>query len=263
MSNTKLCRTVLNNDVLAEEPDIKLGDEIILNIEDRETSWQVVGIVKSVMIGPLGYANQPYFTRVIHEVGCAGSALIATSSGNNVAQLNPNFQLTVANAVKDHFDSRGLQVNSTEILASVREKVESQFNIVVVFLAIMAVLVAAVGSLGLMGTMSINVLERTREIGVMRAIGASDGSVFKIFLIEGVFIGALSWLIGVVVALPISRLLSNVVGLAFIDTPLSYTFSMTGTLLWLVVVVILSAVASYLPARHASRLTIREVLSYE
>ncbi len=127
----------------------------------------------------------------------------------------------------------------------------------------MAVLIAIVGGLGLMGTMSINVIERTREIGVMRAVGASDGSVVKVFMVEGLFIGVLSWLVGAILALPISKLLSDIVGVAFMEAPLSYTFSVNGALLWLAVVLILSAMASFLPARSASRLTVREVLAYE
>ena len=122
---------------------------------------------------------------------------------------------------------------------------------------------AVVGGLGLMGTMSINVIERTREIGVMRAVGASDGSVLKIFMVEGLFIGVLSWFIGTIVALPIGKLLSDAVGIAFTDFPLNYTFSTNGALLWLAVVLILAAMASFLPARSASRLTVREVLAYE
>ena len=66
----------------------------------------------------------------------------------------------------------------------------------------MAVLLGVVGGLGLMGTMTINVVERSREIGVLRAVGASDRSVLLIFLAEGVLIGALSWALGVLVSLP-------------------------------------------------------------
>jgi putative ABC transport system permease protein len=148
-------------------------------------------------------------------------------------------------------------------MASVREDVENTVNIIVSFLAIMAILIAIVGGLGLMGTMSINALERTREIGVMRAVGASDGSVVRVFLVEGIFIGALSWLIGAVLALPISKLLSDAVGVALTEAPLSYTFSTNGALLWLAIALILAAMASFLPARSASRLTVREVLAYE
>jgi putative ABC transport system permease protein len=55
----------------------------------------------------------------------------------------------------------------------------------VTFLAIMGVILSAVGVIGLTGTMTINVLESTREIGVMRAIGASHGSIYQIFVTEG------------------------------------------------------------------------------
>jgi putative ABC transport system permease protein len=114
-----------------------------------------------------------------------------------------------------------------------------------------------------MGTMSINVLERTREIGVMRAIGASNGAVRQVFIVEGVIIGLLSWLVGAILAYPISKLLSDTVGRQFLSTPLDYTFSIPGMLLWLGVVLLLSALTSFLPAWNASRLTVREVLAYE
>jgi len=248
---------VVNTSVLKEEPDVKVGDEVVLKIERRETTWRVVGIVKGVMTGPIAYANQPYFARVVRFVGRAGGVQIVAE------QHDPAFQSELAKQIKEHFDSRGLRVSSTETMASIRETVEYQFNIIVVFLAIMAILIAIVGGLGLMGTMSINVLERTREIGVMRAVGASDGSVLKIFLVEGLFIGVLSWLVGVILALPIGKLLSDAVGIAFTESPLNYTFSTNGALLWLAVVLILAAMASFLPARSASRLTVREVLAYE
>jgi putative ABC transport system permease protein len=248
---------VVNTYVLKEEPDIKVGDEIVLKIETRETRWRVVGIVKGVMTGPIAYANQPYFARVIRFVGRSGGVQIIGERHDSA------FQLELAKKVKEHFDSRGLRVSSTETIASIRENVEYQFNIIVVFLTIMAILIAIVGGLGLMGTMSINVIERTREIGVMRAVGASDGSVLKVFMVEGLFIGVLSWLIGAILALPIGKLLSDAVGIAFTDFPLNYTFSTNGALLWLAVVLILAALASFLPARSASRLTVREVLAYE
>jgi putative ABC transport system permease protein len=248
---------VLNTYALEEEPDIKVGDEIALKIEARETKWQVVGIVKGVMTGRIAYANQPYFARMIRFVGRSGGVQIVGE------RHDPAFQSELEKKVKEHFDSRGLRVSSTETIASIRENVEYQFNIIVVFLSIMAILIAIVGGLGLMGTMSINVIERTREIGVMRAVGASDGSVLKIFMVEGLFIGVLSWFVGTILALPIGKLLSDAVGIAFTDFPLNYTFSVNGTLLWLAVVLVLAALASFLPSRSASRLTVREVLAYE
>ena len=76
-------------------------------------------------------------------------------------------------------------------------------------------------------------------------------------------IGGISWLIGALLALPLSRLMSNQIGLAFIQEPLSYTFSPTGVVIWLSLVVMLAAIASFLPAWNASRLSVRDVLAYE
>jgi putative ABC transport system permease protein len=107
------------------------------------------------------------------------------------------------------------------------------------------------------------VIERTREIGVMRAIGASNRSVQSIVIVEGMMIGVISWILGALLAIPIGIAIANIVGRLFFQSPMEFIFSMDGFLVWLVIVLILSALASFLPARSASRLTVREVLAYE
>jgi putative ABC transport system permease protein len=145
----------------------------------------------------------------------------------------------------------------------IRAQNENNFGIITQMLLAMAALIAAVGAIGLAGTLSINVLERRREIGVMRAIGASNLALRRIVIVEGMLIGLLSWFIGAILALPISYVLSNAVGMAFLRRPLNFEFSWGGIGLWLTVVVVLSGLASFVPAWRASRLTVREVLAYE
>jgi putative ABC transport system permease protein len=108
-----------------------------------------------------------------------------------------------------------------------------------------------------------NVLERTREIGVMRAIGASDSTVLGIVLGEGLAIGALSWVGGVLLAIPIGYILTSFVGGAFVHESIGFVFDGGGAVLWLVAVLVLSAAASLLPAWNATRLTVKDVLTYE
>ena len=153
----------------------------------------------------------------------------------------------------------GLSSKSAEEVA----ETTAMFEVLIVLLLIMAFLLAVIGGLGLMGTMSINVLERTREIGVMRAIGAPNRSVRRIFIIEGIIIGIISWIIGTILAYPVSKTLSNLIGDQFLNAPLVYTFAFDGALIWLVLVIVLAAIASFLPAWNASRITVREVLAYE
>ncbi len=97
----------------------------------------------------------------------------------------------------------------------------------------------------------------------MRAIGAANRSIVQIVIVEGVLIGLISWLQATIIAWPLSRLLSDQVGIAFTDTPLSFSFSAAAIAIWFVIVFVVAALASYLPARAASRLTVREVLAYE
>lgn len=97
----------------------------------------------------------------------------------------------------------------------------------------------------------------------MRAIGAATGSIMQIIVVEGVLIGLISWLQAALLSLPLAKLLADQVGKAFVDAPLTFGFSTAGVALWLVIVVLLAVVASFLPARTASRLTVREVLAYE
>jgi len=127
----------------------------------------------------------------------------------------------------------------------------------------MSGLTALVGSISLTGTMGMNVMERTREIGVMRAIGATDRQVMKLVLTEGLIIGLISWFIGVLLAFPISYLMSYIINMSIFGVTGEFSFTATGFIIWLGIVLVLSLVAGIIPANNAARLTIREVLSYE
>jgi putative ABC transport system permease protein len=111
--------------------------------------------------------------------------------------------------------------------------------------------------------MGINMLERIREIGVLRAIGASNGAIRRIVLLEGLVIATLSWIIGFALSFPVAQVMSEQIGVALLDTPLSFTYALPAAIAWFFVLLGLAVVASLGPARGAVRLTIREVLAYE
>jgi putative ABC transport system permease protein len=111
--------------------------------------------------------------------------------------------------------------------------------------------------------MSINVLERTREIGVLRAVGASDGSVLRIVIVEGIFVGLISWVLAAIFAYPIGRILSTLVGNSLLENPLSYQYAFNGAIAWLVAILTIATFASIFPAWRAARLSVRQTLAYE
>ena len=172
-------------------------------------------------------------------------------------------QVEVSNALDLFLREQGYKLSNVEAGLVTRKQQGQQINILVIFLLTMALLTAVVGSIGLAGTMGMNVLERTREIGVMRAIGAVDLEIIKSVVIEGVMIGFISWAAAVVLSFPISFLLLRIIGQAMLNGDIPMKVTMDGFLIWLGLVIFLSVVASMLPARSAARLTIREVLAYE
>jgi putative ABC transport system permease protein len=250
---------VLNTDVLENEKDnggIELGDVVNVKINGTfRANLKVVGLVQGVLTGPIGYINRPSLAKITGAGNKFGTLVIGVDTKDAVEQAN------IAKAIEEHFKRVNLNVNNTSLTSATRTAINAQFSIIIYLLMAMAVLLAVVGGLGLAGTMSINVMERTREIGVMRAIGASNGSIRTIVVIEGMVIGVLSWIVGALLSLPFS-LGINALLTAALRFEVFYAFSVLGLLSWLAIVIGIATIASVLPAWNASRLTVREVLAY-
>jgi putative ABC transport system permease protein len=249
---------VITNRFLDQDPDVKVGDSIRLKVLGKEMDWQVVGIAHLMLAdGPTVYVNLPYLAREVGLRERAGALYVHTARHDAASQLQTLQDLD------RHLRSQGIGISSSVLLDDLRDALSALFNAVVMILMTMATLLSVVGGLGLTGIMGLNVLERSREIGVMRAIGASDNDLLKVILVEGILIGLASWLAGCLLAYPLARTLCDAVGTAMIQTPLTFTFSTVGVLIWLALVVGLTGAACYLPARSACQITIRETLAYE
>jgi putative ABC transport system permease protein len=248
---------VINTDVARQEPGLRVGGEVVLKIGLRETRWRIVGLVRGVFSGPVAYASYPVLAQAVRDAGKGERVLVVTERHDQASTAE------AAQGLEREFRRLGMRISSVQTTPDLRRSIVSMMNVLVVFLLIMAVLLAVVGGLGLAGTMSINVLERTREIGVLRAVGAGDRAVIGIVLVEGILIGTLSWLMGALLGYPFGAALSAAVGQTMFYAPLTFKFSVGGMVLWLGLVILLAAGASILPAWNASRLTVRDVLAYE
>lgn len=251
-------KLVISEAVLKYYPNLKPGDPLSLKINGRKEVWEVAGIFKFIgREGVLAYAPLEYAERVTNLTDRSFSFRIVTT------QHDRAFQNAMAEKLDDHFRENGFKVRQAESGLSSLDTVSESLDILVVFLLIMAVLTAIVGAMGLTGTMGMNVLERTREIGIMRAIGADDRAVMRTVIGEGFVIGAISFFFAILLSIPLSYGLSFIVSIAIFETPIDVLFTYEGYAIWLGLVLLLSVLGSILPARNAARLTIREVLAYE
>ncbi len=142
------------------------------------------------------------------------------------------------------------------------DAVSGHVFIFIAALILIAVVMAVVGMLGLTSSMSTSVIERTREFGIMRSIGARTRTVLLNVISEGVFIGLMSYFIAVALSLPLSLGMGAYLGNMAFRSPLPLIVSPVGLGLWLVILLIGSIAASAFPAQQASKLTIRETLAH-
>jgi putative ABC transport system permease protein len=242
-------------------PDLQAGQTVRLKIAGDEIDLVVVGFFQLAgrSSGYLAYANYEYLSILIHAANKANTFRI-DAAGENLTLAQ---QEAIGKLIEKAVEARGYSVTEISAGRSLTATTADGLNILTGFLLIMASLIAIIGSIGLTGTMSLNVLERTREIGIMRSIGATDRAITSMVMIEGMLIGLMSWLFGALLSVPIGSLMSNAINLSLFGAPAEFNLTPIGVSLWLGLVLALSTLASVGPARNATRLTIREVLAYE
>jgi putative ABC transport system permease protein len=249
---------LLLNQKLARDLGLTVGDEIELDLgEDGTSTWTIVGLIFDLINNQsTAYVHTDTLNLEMHQVGRASLARIRAVDGSPAAQT------ALVEDLRQRFEDLGVGLAVAQTSFEDQEAAEAQFSILTTILMTMTVVMAAVGSIGLSGTLSINVIERRREIGVMRAVGASSRDVGLVFMGEGLLLGVVSW----AQAVPLSMLAGRPFVLAIgdiIQFPGRYQLAVSGFWVWLGIVLVLSLAASWLPARRATRISVNASLAYE
>jgi putative ABC transport system permease protein len=256
---------VINHELRQDhDAGLRVGDDITLDMAGTRSTWKVVGVIRELGVRRRGqnipasaYVSQEPFERVTGLRGVSAN-LVLTAEERGAEPLR---ELT--RRVERALDAASLQ--RTTVQPSTHRKQELLDHLVVIrnFLLAMAALVAVVGGLALTSAMSINVMERTREFGVLRAIGASTRDVLRIVLTEGLFMAFLSWLIALALAVPLSLAIGNFAGNVFVHSDLDNIFSWAASLVWLGVALLVGALASTWPTLDVLRKPVAGALHYE
>lgn len=248
---------------LAARLGVGVGDWVTLRYQgDKESDWQVVGLFFDSKRDTGVYLLQPVYGWIMNRVNQANLLYIQTT------ETDPAATIRIGLAVRQFLEDNNLPVTvgtplDAMTIGEIVGRLQERYSIIINLLAIMAVVIGVVGGIGLSGTLSLSVLERTREIGVMRAIGASSARIAWLFIGEGLIQGLLSWLIAGLLGIPAAYYMTTVVLTQLFGDTLLYQFTPTGILLWLAIVVVLGIVASWWPARNATRVSVRESLAYQ
>jgi putative ABC transport system permease protein len=246
---------VLNH--MAARADTKVGSTVTLSVEGGPRTFRVVGIVRDLGSPATAYIPAPTFARITRTPGTAQVLYVATGS------LDPETRAETIRRVERALEEAGLGIDVSVPVRVLHSAVGAHMAVLLSLILALAGLMSLVGLLGLTAAMSTSVVERTRELGVMQAVGASPSLVLRVILAEGVFVGALSSVLAVLLAIPLTLLVGGVIGRLAFRVPLPLVIAPGAVLAWLAIVVVCSALATAVPAWRASRMTVREALAFD
>ncbi len=254
-------RAIILTRETAEKNHINVGDTVMLDMGNLgKGEWQVVGLYEPVFAGTYNseniYAPQDALFEATKKHN-QGRTLYVRTCEHDARSVN-----AVTTQLKALYEGRGIKLGTSQTEHEARQQNEFQFSTVTSMLLALSIIVAVVGGIALMGALSIGVVERTKEIGVLRAVGARSPTIMSMFVMEGVLQGLLSWLMAVPTSFIFSRPLASTLGQAMFSATLDYQYNLTAVAVWLVIIVVIATLASVLPARSATRISVRQSLAY-
>ena len=243
---------VLNTSARAAAfPAAHAGDTIALSVDHRPQRWRLVGVIDETLTPGAAYVIPGTFDRTTGSDGVSGLRIALRERAGADAALA---------AITQALARDGLVVRGAITAQRFAAAQGGHVAILVAALGFIALLMAVVGLLGLASALSVATAERTREFGVMRALGASRGLALRVVLAEGVVIGGASWVLAVVLSLPLSAVVGRV--LASISAQdLAPRLAAPAVAALLATLLAGAVVASLGPALRASRWTVRESLA--
>ena len=240
---------------VAEDLGLAVGDE--LKIEDRP--FKVVGILKK---GGNPRNDEGIFVslaameELTGDAGKVSLALVRVKRGYEVDRVAEEIE----NALREQ---RGKEDFTVQTIEELREMIGRAIGILQAFLGGIAGISLLVGGIGVMNTMYTAVLERTREIGVMKAVGAKDGHIMWLFLIESGFMGLVGGAIGTLLGVGMD-IVAVVLTKRFVEADVLEFGISAGLIVGaLAFSFIVGALSGLLPARSAAKLKPVEALRYE
>lgn len=247
----------------ANKNDLTVGDRVVLDLgELGSAEWEIIGLYR-VIYGS-GFVIEPIYApleAVEQATGQTGKAtqVLITGEIDNIEE-----ETEFAELLKTNYEDRGWGIDFYTTTARLEQRVyaDNQFNSIISMLLSLAMLTGVVGGIGLAGSLGISVYERTREIGVLRSIGARSQNIMRLFVMEGVLQGLISFIIATPTAFLIAQPLARALGRTMLEVDLDFAFNFYAVGIWLLVVLAISVVASIAPSRRATEISVHEVLTY-
>lgn len=249
-------KIVVGHEFLQSNPTLSIGDTLSLEIEGAKSDLRIVGVIKDFS-GSNIYMNKDFYVQNVPE-----------ESRQNIVQVQLDSNLrgrSRANLIESMETSlleQNVSILQSETKANAIKILNSHYMATFQTFLIIIFMILIVSAFGLSSTTNVQTLERMKEIGVMKAMGADKKQIIKIITSESIFVGLSSWVISALLAIP-----SIIVGLSYFGATtletsimLSWGAVFAGYLIWLILILIVGKQASKRSALLAANMTIKATL---
>lgn len=258
LNNSTIPEIVMNQKALETYNDLSIGGFKILNFQGKSLKVKLVGVVEEFDKAKIYMDINQYdaFANPNHLINSV-MFIAKNNDYNNVINLKKDIEKAITPSKLSVF-----------YVMSQAERVKiiyDHLNIILTTIVFFALLVLMVSALGMASATSINIMERTREIGVLRAIGGTPKQIYNLFIYEGMIVSIASIFLGLLLAWPLSIAASSFFGNLMLGEGISLklTFNSNGFWVTLVTTIVFGWLASRIPARKAIKVSTKEALAYE
>ena len=235
--------------------EVRIGDVVRLRVNGDTRSLVVVGVMHESLTQSTAYVTPATFADRTGITDRTGTIRV------RMRQRQADSVTVAARALVQQLDAAGITVRRVSTSARMAAAQGGHVYILVGSLGVIALVMAVVGLIGLASALGVSVFERTREFGVMRAIGATRRIIVQVVLVEGVFIALLSLVPAVLLSRAVSLTVGSVLA-SIAQQDLVLALSVSGVLAWAVTLSLCAAVVSAFPASRAAGLTVREAIAH-
>ena len=248
------------SDVAAARTHLKVGDTLPLSSATNTVTWTIIGEVHDLNAASAGFVGV-MVTTVDNLNSFNGlPAHLAQTLFVQAVDRSPKAIDQLSNRLDETLSQAGLAPGVTTAQQFKNINLSTLQIVYVLFYAVAAI-VALVGILGLFNTLTTSVLERRREIGILRSMGATGWRVASVFWLEGVSLGVIAWFVGLLLGIPAAYGFVALISAALVPTPFAFDSSTLGVML--IFILVIATLASFGPVMRAARVRISDTLRYE
>ncbi len=244
--------SIFISSVLAEKYKLGRGDELLIKTRGGFKPFNISAVVVDFYNQGLVVTGNRLDLRRYFRSNQVSTILIKVENDIEISELMTHI---------DHIYGKRylLSLESNEVI---REDIFTLLDQAFMMFDVMGILAVIIASLGIINTLTMNIMERTQEIGMLRAIGMTRGQVIKMVLSEAGLMGVIGGLIGLLFGILLSRIfLAGMTAMS--GYKLDFIVPIDGVIVGLVIALVISQVAAFQPARKAAKTNVLEAIRYE